>query len=296
MKNGLLFTALFLSATLSAQVTTHKENIERTLRFSRASPDNLLIVQNISGNITVEGNDQPDIVVTVVKTIKAKHGDNLATGKAEIDLGVVEKEDVILLYMDNPCLQNLPGTVSAEQLREEGGWNRWGDCRWNPSYDYQLDYNIRVPRGVHLRLSTVNNGDIEVQNVDGALEINNVNGAIALSGVAGAVDAHTINGDLTVRYHRNPRDASTYYTLNGDISAYFLKGLNADVFFESFNGDLYTDIGEVEMLPPTLEKKRVDNEEGISYKVGSESGLRIGNGGLRLDFETFNGDAYLREE
>lgn len=296
MKNGLLLTALLLSATLGAQVATHKENIERTLRFSRASADNLLIVQNISGTIQVEGSDRSDLVVTVVKTIKAKHDDNLAAGKEEIDLGVVEKEDVILLYMEHPCMQNLAGTMTAEQLRNEGGWNRWGDCRWNPRYDYQLDYTLRVPRGVHLRLSTVNNGDIEVRNVDGDLKVNNVNGPIALSGVAGAVDAHTVNGDVTVRYRRNPRAASKYYTLNGDINAYFTKDLQADVFFESFNGDLYTDFREAEMLPPALEKKRVENEQGISYKVGGKSGLRIGGGGVRLDVETFNGDAYLREE
>ena len=54
---------------------------------------------------------------------------------------------------------------------------------------------IWVPQKFSLKLSTVNNGDITVDNATGELEITNVNGAIKLSQVAGSKAANTLNSN-----------------------------------------------------------------------------------------------------
>ena len=55
---------------------------------------------------------------------------------------------------------------------------------------------IKVPQRFSLKLHTVNNGDITVENVNGELEINNVNGAIELTNIGGSAVAQTVNGNL----------------------------------------------------------------------------------------------------
>jgi hypothetical protein len=294
MKNGWIIIALLLSGTLLGQQETFKENIRRELRFSDPQAENLLVIQNINGGIAVEGYSGNEIFVEVVKTIKARSTEQRQQGQEEIQLGAIEKETVIALYMQTPCSRLNPASITSEELREGWKWSWWDDCEWKPKYDYRLDYNIRVPAGASLRLSTINQGDIEVRNVEGRLKVNNVNGAITMEGIAGAADAHTINGDLTLRYDRNPAGESKYYTLNGDIKAFFRPGLSAELYFKSFNGDLFTDLDDIELMAPRLEKK--EGGQGVNFKVGGTQGIRIRSGGVRLEFETFNGDVYVREE
>jgi len=294
MKNILLVLSLISSLTLCGQQSIFKENIRKELRFKEVSANQTLLVKNISGSIEVEGHDGDQVIVEVIKTIKAGNEQDLETGKAEADLGVLIKEDVILLYMEQPCIDLDPDKVDVDQWRDGDNWNPWNGCNWNPDYHFQLDYTLKVPRSVALRLSTVNDGNISVRDVQGDLKVNNVNGAISLEQIAGSTDAHTINGDLTLRYAHNPSSDSKFYTLNGDIKAYFKPGLSAELYFKSFNGDLYIDIEEAQLLAPRLEQEKMG--QGISYKVDETQGLRIRNGGVRLDVETFNGDAYIKEE
>jgi DUF4097 and DUF4098 domain-containing protein YvlB len=105
-------------------------------------------------------------------------------------------------------------------------------------------------------------------------------------------DASTINGDVDIEYAKNPVKDCKFYSLNGDINAYFQKGLAANFSFESFNGDFYTDIEPLESLPVQVEQTK--NGENVKYKVNGNR-YKIRTGGPLLDFETFNGDVYLKE-
>ncbi|HEY5919327.1 MAG TPA: hypothetical protein VIU13_18035, partial [Chryseolinea sp.] len=106
--------------------------------------------------------------------------------------------------------------------------------------------------------------------------------------------ASTINGDVDVEYVTNPTKDCRFYSLNGDINAWFQRGLAANMSFESFNGSFYTNIEKLENMPAQVEKK--DSEKGIKYKINGNR-YKIGSGGNTfLDFETFNGDVYLKEK
>jgi hypothetical protein len=63
--------------------------------------------------------------------------------------------------------------------------------------------------------------------------------------------------------------------------------------FESFNGSLYTNIDGLEPLPVQVEKKQ--QNASIKYKV-NDGRFKIGSGGAFLDFETFNGNVYVKEK
>ena len=86
------------------------------------------------------------------------------------------------------------------------------------SWKGAIDLTIKVPRNFSLKLSTVNDGDIIIDNVAGELEITNVNGAIQLNQVAGSAVANTVNGDLRATFTSIRAGAPmAFSTLNGRV-------------------------------------------------------------------------------
>lgn len=276
-----------------------EEKIVKEYTFEKKGDYNAVIVANINGDVRVTGYNGDKVVLEVTKKIRAKTAERLEQGKKEIQLGVMDRADTLIFYTEGSC--NQFGLISK---RERGGTNgtRWGydwsDCNrkgrnCDTPYDYTLDFTLKIPSTVNVILSTINDGDVSVADLSGALHVNNINGAIKLSNIRREAYASTINGDVDIEYAANPNKPCRFYTLNGDINAWFQKGLAADMSFESFNGDLYSNVAQLESLPVTLEKEQHDN--GTRYKVNGNR-YRIGKGGILLDFETFNGDVYLKEK
>jgi len=121
----------------------------------------------------------------------------------------------------------------------------------------------------------------------------NVNGSIRLKEISGATNASTINGSVDLDYFGNPPGDSKYYSLNGDINANFRKGLAAQLTFKSFNGEFYSSIDDITPMAVMVEK--YDDGEGIHFKVNGNR-YKVRQGGPLLDFETFNGNVYLKEK
>ena len=55
-----------------------------------------------------------------------------------------------------------------------------------------INFEVKVPYNFSLELSTVNDGEIKVENVNGEISANNINGPITLHKVSGLVSASTI--------------------------------------------------------------------------------------------------------
>lgn len=294
MKTIILIIATLLQSTSFAQSFTEK--ITKELSFEKKGVENALMVANINGSIKVTGYDGDKILIEVTRTIKAKTPDRLEKGKAQIKLGIIDRADTLILYTEGLCSQ------FGKTSKKNGDWthrNGWGydwndrdeDCK--ELCDYSFDYVVKVPMSVNLLVSTVNDGDLEVENLKGSIVANNVNGGIKLINITREASASTINGNVDITYVKNPDKACRFYTLNGDINAWFQKGLSANMSFESFNGELFTNVLRLESLPVAVEKK--ETEQGTKFKVNGNR-FKVGNGGVILDFETFNGDVYVKEK
>jgi DUF4097 and DUF4098 domain-containing protein YvlB len=291
MKTLMTISGVLFAFALQAQSST--ETITKELVFEKKSADNALIIANINGGITVEAYAGDKVVIEVEKAIRAKSEARLQKGKTEIQLGIVDRADTLIFYVEGTC--NGFGRQSKNRNSHMGGWGyNWNNCNGDckPDYDYSLSFTVRVPQQVHLVLSTINNGDIVVHNAKGVVYANNINGHITLKNLEKRAHASTINGNLDVEYVANPLEDCRFYTLNGDINAWFNKGLAANVSFESFNGSFYTNVDQLEQLPITVEKKSTGN--GMKYKINGNR-FKAGKGGALLDFETFNGNVYLKE-
>lgn len=292
----------FIATTLVTLAVgqTATETITRELAFEKKSAANALLVFNVNGNVTVTGYEGDKVLVEVKKKITAKTEQRLEEGKEEIQLGIIDRADSLFLYVKGTC------NPFGQSQRKRGSWSRkfggWGynwdnnhrdnECR--ERYDYTLEFTIKIPSSLNLVASTINGGDIEVTGVNGQVTADNINGSIRLSNISGATRASTINGSLNLDYSGNPNADSRFYSLNGDIHANFRKGLGAQLAFRSFNGDLYSSVNEITPMGVTLEKTDKGGE-GIRFRVDGNR-YKIRHGGPLLDFETFNGDVFVKEK
>jgi DUF4097 and DUF4098 domain-containing protein YvlB len=270
------------------------EVIKKQISFEKADKNNVLYLSNINGAINVEGHAGSKILIEAKKTIIAKTTERLEQGMSEISVEVIDRYDTMIVYMKGPC-----GDFSNKRSHRNGRYRNqqwhynWNNCQ--ELYDFVIDYTVKVPYDLNLYLSTINEGDIEVSGVGAALDTHNINGSISLKGIQSRVVAHTINGEVDLDFDKNPTLDSKFYSLNGDIVANFKPGLSADMSFKSFNGEFFTNLNTVKHLPMKMEKTATRNKKGIEYKLDGKSMMRARNGGVYLDFETFNGDVYVKE-
>jgi hypothetical protein len=290
MKKILLGSLLLLAGTmLRAQSFTEK--ITRALAFEKKSAANTVVIDNINGSIHVEAYTGDKVLVTVTKSIRAKTAERLEEGKKKIQLGIVNDVDTLVLYTEGTCSGYGRNTGNHRPTSGQWGYSQCREC--HEHYEYQLDFVLQVPADVHVSVSTINNGDIVIQNMQAAAAANNINGGIKLLNLTSEAHAHTINGNVDVTYARNPSRECRFYTLNGDIRANFQKGLAANMSFESFNGELFTNIDKIEAMPAAVQQ--VARKDGMKFKVG-DNFYKIGAGGSLLAFETFNGNVYIKEQ
>lgn len=277
---SLLLVGMILSCTNSpAQKQLFKEHI--TKEFSLNSAATTLNVYNIDGFIKVEGYAGNKIILEIDKTISGKTDKIIEQGKSEFKLNFEQKNDEITAYISEPYDSRPNINHHNKDLHIE--------------YNVQVNYTIKVPYSTNLKVSTINNGDVSVLDVKGEIKANNINGAITLKNISKAYDVHTINGNVDINYVTLPPDNAKYYTLNGDLTVTYPANLSADCSFKSFQGEFYTDFPEVAVMPSKIKKIVEKDGERTRHKLEKGSNIKIGNGGLKLHFETFNGNIYIKK-
>src|SRR5690349_3684843 len=215
-----IFTAMMLLSGVMcyAQPQTFTEKIAREFTFEKKGPDNALIVANINGDITVVGYNGDKVIVEITKTVKGKTPERLEKGKKEVQLGVIDNADTIVLYVEGEC--NKFGKTkdwndedgNNRHIRNERwgyNWNNCNNCR--NSYDYTMDFTIKVPASLHVAVSTINDGNISIQGVGGVVQADNINGSIKLVNLTRETVASTINGDVDIEYDKNPLKGCRFY-------------------------------------------------------------------------------------
>ncbi|MGD8413969.1 MAG: DUF4097 family beta strand repeat-containing protein [Candidatus Latescibacterota bacterium] len=278
------FVLLVVCCLVIAQGVAYSSDIERretatkTLRFGTAAGDKRVIVDNVFGSIDVTGYDGEVVEMTVHKTLTARSEKKAEEAEDEVTLKIYEDDDVIELYVDGPFRERYGRGSHWRGYKREG-------------YKVNFDFEVKVPRGCAVELSTINNGDISASQLKGEFDVSNVNGAIELKGMSGSGDVYTVNGKLTVEYDENPQSDCSFGTVNGDVRLYFQRGLSADFYMKTMNGEVYTDF-DVAALPVKTSTSQSRNGKKV-YKVGHMTGVRAGRGGPEIEMKTLNGDMYI---
>ena len=271
-------------ATGRVQTQEFKEHIHKEFAALKPSAE-VLAIYNLNGPVKIVGYSGDKVVVDIDKSLSAEGSHDLEIAKQEFKLGFDQRNDSIIIYIAEPF-----DTRPHSWQRNE----RWNNDDHN--YDFNLAFVVRVPFGMNLHISTVNHGDVFVQDVTGDLNVHNVNGPITIKNAKGVTTARTVNGDLTVNYLAVPKGPSDYYTLNGTLAVTYPADLSAVCQFKSMNGDFYTDFANAEALPVEVNRSEDHHASRTVYKLNVAKRVQIGSGGSLFKFETMNGNIYIKKQ
>src|SRR5687767_14247613 len=150
MKNEIIIILMLLFIA-RVQAQEFSEKINKEFSFEKKSGDNAIMVANINGDVKVMGYSGDKIIVEVTRTIKAKTNERLERAKQEVQLGVIDRADTIILYVNDGC--NQFGRKTSINRKNNSGWynNDWG-YNWNcndgncrSEYDYTMSFTLKVP-------------------------------------------------------------------------------------------------------------------------------------------------------
>jgi hypothetical protein len=270
------------------------ESIEKDLSFAGGTKPQTLKIDNIFGSINVSGYNGKTVQLTAQKTIRAKTNQALEDAAKEVRLDISTKGNSIDVVVDGPFR------------------DKEGHCNWNSrklGYIVQYDFQVKVPFNTGLDVKTINDGDVEVSDIQGKSTIKNVNGKIGvknlkgdflvhtvngrikMEGITGSGEAHTVNGKVSVLFDKNPGSDCSFKTINGNLELDCLPGLSGDFKLKTFNGKIYSDFPATYL--PSSPTKGERKEGKYVYKSSGFQSVRIGSGGPAIKMDTFNGNIII---
>jgi hypothetical protein len=272
MKN-MKITGLVLLSLMIATKSLAQSGSTETLTVPLSSPGKVysLKVHLVAGSIKVTGYDGKDIVInTSPRTGSDEEGSKTSeNGMKRIstpggfEITAKEADNTVTVNTGNP--------------------NR------------AVDLDLKIPQDVKLKLGTVNDGEIVVENVSGELEVNNVNDKITLTNISGSVVANTVNGDVNVTFKSvDPKAPMAFSTLNGDINVTLPADTKANLKLKSDNGDVFSDFDiDIDKTPAKIDKT---TEPGL-YKIKKDDWVygKINGGGPEMMMKNMQGNIYVKK-
>ncbi|AHM61006.1 hypothetical protein D770_13760 [Flammeovirgaceae bacterium 311] len=279
MKN-ILFTFFLLAMGMASAFAQGAGTIKESLTLPQNSNQYTIKVMNLNGKVAVKGHSSTTVDMQARKTVEARR--NAERLEQEWNLVFRQEGNTVLIYADGP------GVTVKQNSRGE-----WSYSVNNDSKDgmVKFDIELQVPDAAVVKASTINAGDLTIQDLRSDAEAANVNGAVRLTNMSGNVKATTVNGDVEIQSKTVPSTDTKFTTVNGAIRLTYPPQLAANIQYTSVSGDFYTDFDVT--TSPLKEEKR--NGGGTYYKVGGKSALQVGQGGPKIQVTTVNGDMFLKK-
>lgn len=282
------FTMLFLLLPLLAFAQRESEVIKKSFKLNDTSKEMWFCVCNIEGDVEVEAYDGNTIEIEIQKEIRARGTADLKQGMDEVTVDFSEGDGYLRARLVTPY----------NRYREKDdplacGWS-WENHGNRVDYRFRLDFKVKVPRGISVKISTVNDSDLFIKGVQGEIYANNVNGDVELTDIGANTKANTVNGKIEVNYLSMPEEFAEFQTVNGDIEVYAPKNSNAVYTFETRYGEVFSDFDFSKKLAPKMVSTRA-KRGGTMYKIAHANSYQVGDGGPSFEFKTLNGDILVRK-
>lgn len=162
------------------------------------------------------------------------------------------------------------------------------------SHRQSINLSIKVPQQFSLKVSTINNGDIVIDNVTGEMEITNVNGDITMTNVAGSAVANTVNGVIKANFKSVTDSPMAFTTLNGNVDITFPATVKMNAKVKSDRGEVYSDFDmDIDKSAP----KGVRSSQNGMYKVSIDEWIqgKVNGGGSEVMMKNMHGNIYIRK-
>jgi hypothetical protein len=274
MKTQATLGALVLLASGTANATVSDQKTwSDTYPVSAAVPK--LLIDNIWGNVRVRSGSTREIVVTV----------NEKRSAPTQELFDLSKETI---YLDVQADAAGVSLIVAKPERQMGRRDRCRGCR----VEYQFE--VTVPAGTDVDVSTVTDGGIDVAGTGGPVNASNVNGPVAARDLQDCAQIESVNGAVEVSFARSPSRDCSIKTINGDITLTVPGSAGLDAALSMMQGKVVSEFDlEPLALPAKVEQR---NEDGrFIYHIAQAAGIRLGKGGPTFSIESLNGDLRIRK-
>ena len=281
MKNVLILACVL--AVTGAQAT-ERDKILINKEYPISKNRFLLEVENIFGSVEIEESAGNTIQLQLQIDISARNTELLERAKSELSIREQEFENELILSMKAPFI---------EEYRE-GGRIVGRGIHHGPRYDFNYEWKLKVPKGVDVTASTVNDGDVLISGAFGSISASNVNGDVFIEKASEVEEARTVNGQVEVYFADKPTIEGSYSTINGDITLY-MNNPRLTLSAKTMHGEMYSAF-DFEQLPARLVTNKSQRSRATEYKIEEKVLAKIGNEeGPELSFSTLNGNIYLKK-
>ena len=205
-----LTTCLFfcLGMACTASPATSQELERAWYGLYPLSPGGSVAVENVQGEISVEGWDRAEVEVTAAK-IGSGQADQLDDVRVVTELGLrsLKFTTVYPPHLNNPV---------------------------------RVNYHLRVPRQVRLSSLRTLEGNIAVRNVEGSVDARTLSGNIAQRDVTGRIVARALTGSIFVSMRALPPGTAPLLldTVNGNVVLLLPPRSNADLELSTVAGTI----------------------------------------------------------
>jgi len=273
MKTQANLAALALLALGTANATVSDQKTWSDT-YPVTAPVPKLLIDNIWGNVRVRRGSAREIVVTISEKRSAPTQELFDLSKETIYLDVRADAAGVSLVVAKP--------------ESMGRRDRCRNCR----VEYQFE--VTVPTGTDVDVSTVTDGGIDVAGTGGPVNASNVNGPVAARDLQDCAQIESVNGAVDVSFARSPSRDCSIKTINGDITLTVPGSAGLDAALSMMQGKVVSEFDlEPLALPAKVEQR---NEDGrFIYHVAQAAGIRLGKGGPTFSIESLNGDLRIRK-
>jgi hypothetical protein len=266
-----LLAVLAADIGLSAPMSEQK-SWTQSYQVSAATPK--LLISNVWGTVRVRAGSAGEIAVTVDERRSAPTPELFERSKQSLYLDVQADQDGVSLVVGGP-----PERQQHQRCR---------GCR----VDYQFE--VAVPPGTQVDVSTVDDGRIDVTGVSGLVSASNVNGPVAASGLHDCAQIESVNGAVDLAFADAPSQDCNIETINGDIALVMPAGAGLDASLSMVRGSIVSEFDlEPLALPAKIERGRRDQRD--IYRIQQAAGVRLGAGGPTFNIASLNGDVRIRK-
>ncbi len=244
----LSLAACALLLFVGTAAATETERFQRTVPLA---PGGTVKVENFSGHVTITATDRNEVVIDALRRATRDRLDRI-------------KLDV----------QVSGSTVSIQANKKvQSSWLDRNNV-------VETDMEIQVPRQTNLDIQ-VFSSPVQVTGIEGRHRVHTFSATARLVDVTGPVNAETFSGNIELQLtNAAGRPDVNLHTFSGDIDVAMPSSVRAAVDFDSFSGDLKSD------LPLTLRTKSRRSVRGEINGSGSDSGT--------LTLKTFSGDVRIK--
>lgn len=214
IRKSTFFAAVFALVT-SAVFADPVTKVDRFSREFTLDVGGSFWIENPTGPIDIIGTDTAGLVVSVVKTVTGENAQAMALG---VDQTRVQMEG-------NAQTRIIRTTVPVVHVG-----------KWKSS----VAYTIRVPRSVHVKVSSSSADHIRITDITGNVTVKNFNGAIGLDGVVGSTIVDTVNGSVVYEYKTRPSSNAQLSSVNGNIEVHVPGDSNFTWVADTIQGEFLT--------------------------------------------------------